>query len=160
MRIRLLDTDGSFAFGDVFPGSVLFQITRQDRHLAVGIVEGLLEIAKEDGNTALRDDFETILAELEGEYSPSPNGQSESMSDLDVRVLRDGGNLMLRDALAGTVIFIFEPPEELGLAIDILESMLSVGLFCQSRSMKIRSFIESINSVAVHVMQPHSILIN
>lgn len=160
MRIKLLDTDGDFVLDHVFSGSVLFQITRPDRHLAIGIVEGLLTIAKEDGDTVLGDDLETILAELEGEYSPSPSRQSESISDLDVRVLQDGGNLILRDSFAGTVIFIFEPPEELGLAIDILESMLSVGLFCQSRSMKVRSFIESIEGAVACMPQSYSRLVN
>jgi hypothetical protein len=143
MRIGLLDVSGVIAVRDALPGSILFQIAPQDQKLAVGIILGFRQAAREDGDSDAVVMLESVLAEIGGEYSPLENDSLDEVFDIDVRVLWEGGDATLRGADARTIIFLFDPLDEAELAVDVLESAISLGLFCGVKAESIRAFIES-----------------
>jgi FixJ family two-component response regulator len=108
----------------------------------LGFLEGVQE---EDGDPEAVVMLEAALAEIGGgEYSPLETDQLETeVFDIDVRVLSGSGDMELRGADVGTVIFLFDPIES-DLAVDVLESALSSDVFCGARAERIRAFIESI----------------
>jgi hypothetical protein len=141
MQIGLLGENGMAAIRDALSGSILFQVAPQDRSLAVGIVLGFLEVAQESGDSESVAMLESVLAGIGGEYSPLETDQlGTEASDIDVRVLWEGGDMELRGADTGTVIFLFDPFES-DLAVDVLESALSLGVFCGAKTESIRAFI-------------------
>lgn len=141
MRIGLLGESGMTAIRGALPGSILFQVAPQDRGLAVGIVLGFLEVAQESGDSDSIAMLESVLAEIGGEYSPLETDQlGTGTFDIDVRVLWEGGDTELRGADTGTIIFLFDVFESV-LAVDVLESALSLGVFCGARAERIRAFI-------------------
>ncbi len=144
MQIGLLGESGMTAICDALPGSILFQIAPQDRSLAVSIVLGFLEVAQESGDSDSVVMLESVLAEIGGEYSPLETDRlGAEVFDIDARVLWEGGDTELRGADTGTVIFLFDVFESV-LAVDVLESALSLGVFCGARAERIRAFIKSI----------------
>jgi len=152
MQIGLLGKSGIVALRDAFPGSILFQITPRDRNLAISIVMGFREAAQEDGDSDAVAMLELVLAEIGGEYSPLETDQlGTEVFDIDVRVFRESGDRELCGADPGMIIFLFDAFES-DFAVDVLESALSLGVFCGARAERIRAFIKSIegNSMSIN----------
>lgn len=147
MQIGLLGESGRTAICAAFPGSILFQIAPQDRELAVSIILGFLKGVQEDGDLEAAAMLEAALAEIGGgEYSPLETDQlGTEVFDIDVRVLSGSGDMELRGADVGTVIFLFDPIES-DLAVDVLEGALASDVFCGARAERIRAFIKSIEA--------------
>jgi hypothetical protein len=107
----------------------------------LGFLEGVQE---EDGDPEAVVMLEAALAEIGGgEYSPLETDQLETeVFDIDVRVLSGSGDMELRGADVGTVIFLFDPIES-DLAVDVLGKAPS--LRTSSAAPEPNAFVRSLN---------------